>query len=178
MGIRVCLIAAALLLLSCCQGTPAEAAETVTPPADSYMPLVFRQPTLTPSATPTPEPTATPTVTPGARLLDGYYNGDVPSPGAGRIWFNVSHNGSWANDGAFFVRGNDAGCAMEARTFSNSARTYNGAFLFYETDSSGDTYLAELHCRSISSTQAKCSARDFVTPFGCGVSGVVVSRWH
>jgi len=166
MEIRVCVVAAALLLLSCCQGAPAEAAETVTPPANSYMPLVFRQ------------PTATPTVTPGARLQDGYYFGSVPSPGAGSIWFNVSHNGRWANDGAFFVRGNDAGCALEARAFSNSARTYNGAFHFYETDASGYTYLAELHCRSISSTQAECSARDFVTHLGCGVSGVVVSRWH
>jgi hypothetical protein len=66
MWIRVFWIVGALALLSCCQGAPAEAAETATPGSDAYLPLVIRQPTVTPSATPSPVPSPTSTPSPTA----------------------------------------------------------------------------------------------------------------
>ena len=134
MWIRAYLIVGALLLLSSCQGAPAEAAETATPGVGAYMPLVFRQPTLTPTVTATPEPTPTPTATPAPRLRDGNYEGTVPSPGEGWIWFIVADGGNRATNGDSLVRGRSSFCYWESMAFDTSPQIINGEFEFWLVD--------------------------------------------
>lgn len=177
MGIRTCLIlAAAVLLLSCCQGIPAEAAETTTPGSDAYLPLVLRQPTLTPTATPTPEPTATPEPTPAARLQDGRYEGDVASPGDGWIWFDVAEGGTRVVDAGVLVWNGVPMCPWQALVFEGSTKIENGEFTYWSADASSRDVFGLLHCQSWASWWTVCAAIRFGSEHNCGVSGVVVVR--
>jgi len=137
--------------------------ETITPESESFLPLVAKQPTFTPTpsptststptCTPTPTPTCTPTPTPTLELEDGEYRANLPN--GGLLWFTVTNGGASATDGGFSFQ-NQTWCPWAEYIFSGSGAISEESFEF--TGYEGDWLAASLSCEAISSTQASCTA--------------------
>ncbi len=127
-----------------------------------YLPIILRQPT--PTATPPPTSTPLPTF----RLLDGYYEADLPNNGS--LWFTVTNNGSLATNGGFYGLPVGYFCTYHSYDFNTNAGIAEGRFTFYGFNLPDPSLLARMSCTAISITQASCTAREVVDD-GCQLAG-------
>lgn len=146
---------------------------SMEPTCAAYLPLVRNDPTPTPIPSPIPSPTPSITPTPRPSLQDGNFEGDVPSPGDGRIWFAVTDGGTNAANAGFLARGGpDGACSWMFFSFEGTATIENGVFSFVGVDVRHRELLAVMNCKSISSTEAECSGRE-VGPYNCTASALI-----
>ena len=115
--------------------------------SQTYLPIVYRYSSPTPTATPIP------TTTPAPNLQDGYYSGNAGYDGD--LWFTVSNGGTIAL-GAGFLSQAQYTCPWYGYSFSGSDTITNGSFGFIVMDYQNREIIASFGCNSISNSSATC----------------------